>query len=152
MSEQVQPLITTGQMLAVDLAIQDGSHRKRALKAAGVSEGHYRKALRLASDGINPYHDWIIGLEQAEAKAESSLVQNIAGAKDWRAAAFILERRYPEQWGQKIQVEVKRELEKVFAIAQEVLPEEQFIQLLERISRIDSEDATIEAEEAVPLH
>ena len=147
-----EDLITTEQMVSVDLAIQEGSHRKRALKAAGVSEATYRQALRMASDGVNPYHDWIIGLEQAEATAEGNLVKSIAATKDWRAAAFILERRYPEQWGQKIQVEVKRELEKVFAVAEEVLTEEQFIRFLEGVSRIDSQDAPIKAQEAVPLH
>lgn len=145
-------LITTEQMVSVDLAIQDGSHRNRALRAAGVSESHYRQALRMASEGVNPYHDWIVGLEQAEAKAESNLVKSIALTKDWRAAAFILERRYPEQWGQKIQVEVKRELEKVFTVAEEVLTDEQFVKFLEGVSRIDSQDPASGSAQAEPLH
>jgi hypothetical protein len=106
----------------------------------------------MASEGVNPYHDWIVGLEQAEAKAESNLVKSIALTKDWRAAAFILERRYPEQWGQKIQVEVKRELEKVFTVAEEVLTDEQFVKFLEGVSRIDSQDPASGSAQAEPLH
>ena len=145
-------LITAEQMVEVDEAIRRGSHRKRALRAAGISQGDYRKILRMASEGINPYHDFVLGMEQAEASAENALVTKLGAAKDWRAAAFILERRYPEEWGQKIQVEVQKELEKVFTVAEEILTEEQFIRLLESISRLDSQGEASEAKEASAVH
>ena len=124
----------------------------RALKVAGISAGKYRALLRLAADGEPPYPAFLRIIEKSESEAQQRHITSISTSLDWRAHAFILERQYPKEWGQKIQVEVKRELEKVFAVAQEVLPEEQFNQLLERVSRLDSETAVDADEEANALH
>jgi len=144
--------LTPDQIQSVAKSIKDGMPRMRALKAAGINEGEYRKLLRLASEGAPPFPSFLRIIEQAESEAQQHHIKSISGSGDWRAHAFILERQYPKEWGQKIQLEVKRELEKVFAVAEEVLPEEQFIQLLERISRIDSEASADAPKEAVPLH
>jgi hypothetical protein len=42
-------------------------------------------------------------LEQALAESEAALVAGIqaAAAKDWRAQAFLLERRFPATWGKR---------------------------------------------------
>ena len=144
--------LTPEQMERVSEALRQGSPRLRALKLAGISKGEYRKILRMASDGVEPYLSFISAVDQAEAEAQQSHVQSIASSGDWRAHAFILERRFPEEWGQKIQFEVKRELEKVFAVAEEILPEEQFLRFLEGVSRIDSQADAGKETEARPLH
>ena len=50
-----------------------------------------------------PYKTFAQAVRTAMADAESTAVANIhnAGSKDWRAAAFLLERRNPEEWGVK---------------------------------------------------
>jgi hypothetical protein len=144
--------LTPEQIQSVAKSIEEGMPRMRALKVAGISAGKYRTLIRLAADGEAPYPEFLRIIEKSESEAQKRHITSISTSPDWRAHAFILERQYPQEWGQKIQLEVKRELEKVFAIAQEVLPEEQFIQLLERVSRIDSETVVDADEEAVPLH
>ena len=49
------------------------------------------------------YADFADDVRQAEAKAAIRLVGQIlqAGEKDWRALAWWLERRFPEEWGRK---------------------------------------------------
>jgi len=144
--------LTSEQIQEAVLAIKDGMPRMRALKSAGITPARYRKLVKLAADGEVPYPSFLRSLDAAESAAQKAHIEQIAASPDWKAHAFILERQYPQEWGQKIQLEVKRELEKVFAIAQEVLPEEQFVQLLERVSRLDSEASVNENEEAVALH
>ena len=144
--------LTPDQIQSVAESIKNGAPRLRALKAAGIGPGEYRTLLRLAADGVTPYPSFLRILEKAESEAQQHHIDAISESKDWRAHAFILERQYPEEWGQKIKLEVERELEKVFAVAQEVLPEEQFIQLLERVSSIDSEASAGSEQKASPLH
>jgi hypothetical protein len=106
----------------------------------------------MASDGVEPYLSFVGAVDRAETEAQQHHVGAIATSPDWRAHAFILERRYPKEWGQKIQFEVKRELERVFAVAEEILPEEQFLRFLEGVSRLDSQEASGQEEEVRPLH
>ena len=144
--------LTPEQMQQVAKAIEDGVPRMRALKAGGINEASYRTLLRFASEGVPPYPSFLRTIERAESEAQKHHVQTISNSADWRAHAFILERQYPKEWGQKIQFEVKRELEKVFAIAEEILPEEQFIRLLERVSRADSASTSDESQEVRSMH
>ena len=48
------------------------------------------------------YRTFYSKLKQAEADAEISMIRiiNIAAYKDWRAAAFKLERAWAKRWGQ----------------------------------------------------
>lgn len=45
-------------------------------------------------------------IESAEASSEMENLQRInrAAARNWKAAAWILERRFPEHWGTKLQI------------------------------------------------
>lgn len=144
--------LTSEQIQEAVLAIKGGMPRLRALKSAGITPARYRKLVIRAADGEAQCGSFLRSLDAAESAAQKAHIEQIAASPDWKAHAFILERQYPKEWGQKIQVEVKRELEKVFAVAQEVLPEEQFNQLLERVSRLDSETAADADEEANALH
>lgn len=126
--------LTFEQIEGVPQAITSGSTRQRALRAYGISSSEYHRILRLAADGLSEEVAFVRSLEQAEAAAETNLVGTISQSRDWRAAAFLLERRFPEQWAQKIQVEVEQKLNEVWSVAERVLPEEQFIKLLEAIT------------------
>lgn len=47
-------------------------------------------------------------LEQAMAKKEVNLVTKIVNSSDWRAKAFILERRFPSRWSKYKRVRLSR--------------------------------------------
>jgi hypothetical protein len=77
-------------------ALEAGHTRKSACAHAGLSEdafARYRAA----------YPDFADDVLQAEAKASIHCVEQIleAGEKHWRALAWWLERRFPEEWGRK---------------------------------------------------
>lgn len=54
-------------------------------------------------------------ISQAIAKAEAALLATIrtAGKTDWRASAWILERRYSDTWGKRAEVQAAGSLEVV---------------------------------------
>jgi hypothetical protein len=74
-------------------------------------------------------------LSRAEQEAEVALVANIrlAGQADWRAHAWLLERRNPTAWGRRDRLDVK-------------IDAEQRIRLMARELGFDEEEALIEAQ------
>jgi len=66
------------------------------------------------------YVKFSIDIEQAMAEAEMRDVEIItkAAEQQWQAAAWRLERKYPDRWGRKVAVDAKQEI---------TLPQVQFI-------------------------
>lgn len=136
---------TSDQISGIAEAVQQGSTRDKACKAHGIDPVRYRAILRLAADGDAICVNFIRGLDQAEAEFEAGLVGTISASRDWRAAAFILERRYPDEWAQKIQIEVEQRLNEIWAIAEGALDEKNFIKLLQAVtSRVNSQPVVAE--------
>lgn len=72
----------------------------------------------LAAGRDSPFARWWTGLEEAKGACEANLVRLVsAGAvSDWKAAAFLLERRYPQRWGKpehRLPKDVKDDLSKL---------------------------------------
>jgi hypothetical protein len=69
-----------------------------------VAEGHANCRVRKAE---RPFVEFMESTTRARAEASRKRVANITEAadEDWRAAAWLLERREPETWGQKKRVE-----------------------------------------------
>ncbi|MFW6087077.1 MAG: hypothetical protein ACODAG_07730 [Myxococcota bacterium] len=69
------------------------------------------------ASGEQPYADFLEAIEMARLRFEETLVEqvragtNAAGNPDWRASAWLLERRFPETWGQTVQVTAKVDAE-----------------------------------------
>lgn len=124
------PDLTPEQIAQISEDISTGVHINRALRASGVSDAAYRYYVSLAADGSALYEDWLKSLDEASAIAEAALVSDIKANRDWKAKAFILERRFSKQWGAKIQVDLNNELNRILDVAQQVLPSEQFEKLL----------------------
>jgi transposase len=131
-------LITAEQIAEITAAVTEGATRGKSLTANGVGEAIYRQIKRAAGDKNHPhsslYKSFLKGLDKAEAQAEKTLVQTISASADWRAAAFLLERRWPDEWSQRIQLEVKKEVEHVLDVAERALPQEHFERFLEALS------------------
>jgi hypothetical protein len=83
-------------------ALKAGSYRIDACRAAGI---HYNTLLAWEKKGESQqsgeYVDFLWALRKAEAEAVVSNVGVITGAAqggDWRAAAWFLEHKYPNNW------------------------------------------------------
>lgn len=84
-----------------------------AAQAVGIGEStihHWRAqgADDIEADKDSPYRQLVEALTRAEAEAEQVLVEVIRAhsALDWRAAAFLLERRRPERWAKRAHLDI----------------------------------------------
>lgn len=82
-------------------ALKAGNTRAAAAAYAGISD----RTLRYWAEQSAVFAD---ALSRAEDEAEVALVANIriAGQTDWRAHAWLLERRKPESWGRRERVDL----------------------------------------------
>ena len=57
-------------------------------------------------EASGPYHAFCAAVARAQAKSEIPLAAAVAkfAREDWRAAAWILEHRFPEEWGSQVTV------------------------------------------------
>lgn len=92
---------TTDRVVAILEALHAGHTRKVATAAGGICEETFRRWV-----AADPHLQQQV--VQAEAVAEHSLVECIkrAGEVDWRAAAWLLERRNPAAWSIRYQQEL----------------------------------------------
>jgi len=72
-------------------------------RAAGVNPRTLYSWLEKAKNGVAGYDEIADVLENRRAEGQAALVQRIdkASDKDWKAAAWILERRHNTEWGNK---------------------------------------------------
>jgi hypothetical protein len=80
--------------------IAAGNYQKLAAQAAGISQETLQKWRQRGRRDIEPYATLERAIEQADRDCESALVAKVMAATsdDWRAAALMLERKYPERW------------------------------------------------------
>jgi hypothetical protein len=78
-------------------------------QAAALAEVSYASLNRWRQQGSQPdapaeFRNFCNQIEAAEAQAADKLLKIILSAaaeRDWKAAAWLLERRHPEDWGKK---------------------------------------------------
>jgi hypothetical protein len=94
--------LTESRMEKLIEALRSGSYRIDACRAAGV---HYNTLLAWEKKGESrtsgEYVEFLEALRRAEAEAVVSSVEVITKAAtdgDWRAAAWFLEHKYPNNW------------------------------------------------------
>ena len=76
-------------------ALRVGASRAAAAACARIDEG-------TLNEWLERYPNFDQDINKAEAELEIRMVQDITSRKvGWEAAAYILERRYPERWGQQ---------------------------------------------------
>lgn len=94
-------------------AIVGGNDITVAAAYAGISKTTFYAWLergRKAKTG--PFADFVDAIEKAQADAEARNVALIAKAAQdgtWTAAAWWLERKYPERWGRKERQQIEHE-------------------------------------------
>ena len=94
--------LTESRMEKLIEALRSGNYRIDACRAAGI---HYNTLLAWEKKGESQqsgeYVDFLEALRRAEAEAVVSSVEVItiaAQGGDWRAAAWFLEHKYPNNW------------------------------------------------------
>lgn len=80
--------------------LRAGNTQRAAAAAAGISFDTLKRWRRLGKAGDDDYIDFFTQTELAAASCESDLVRIIreAADKDWKAAGWMLERRYSKDW------------------------------------------------------
>lgn len=109
--------------------IEAGNYQKHVAQALGIHEDTWYRWLRegeRAKSGIK--RRFYESIKKAEARAVLRNVAKILQASqegNWQAAAWWLERRYPDEWGRKdkldmnTQGEIKILVEKVYTMKEE---------------------------------
>ena len=93
-------------------ALRIGASRKMAAQYAGISYELLRQWMRRGEqEARGEFVVFLAALKRAESEACMKALEAINGAMEtrWQAAAWMLERRYPEDWGRNriIQHEAK---------------------------------------------
>lgn len=85
--------MTPENIEAILRSIRLGLHPERAAQAAGVSLGAFRMHKKR-------HEDFVRQIKEAESIAEQGFLGRILRhtEKQWTAAAWVLERRWPSQW------------------------------------------------------
>jgi len=90
--------------------VEAGLTVRVAARAAGIARSTLYSWLELGRQGREPYAAFAARLERAKGLCEARAAQQVyaAGAKDWRAAAWMLERRWPKRYALRQTVRVER--------------------------------------------
>ena len=97
-----KPKLTPEVQARIVSYLHSGTYLETAAAASGIGERTLFRWLKRAADGDEGiYRDFAASVEAAQSKADVRDVATIAKAalKDWRAAAWRLERRHPKRWG-----------------------------------------------------
>ncbi len=86
-----------------------GLPRDTVAKLAGIEPSTLYLWLRKGRAGDPEYSEFSASVKRAEAQGEAELVATIraASSDSWQAAAWLLERRRPERWGQRRHAEAR---------------------------------------------
>lgn len=96
------------------------------------------------------YLDFLDAIKKTELSFKRTHIVRVqaAGSEHWQASAWILERRYPREYGQRVIVarEVERELEEALDIIGKVIGPAEFSAVLAALSAADRAAETASAD------
>jgi len=89
--------------------IARGNYHKVAIDVLGIDKGTWYEWMRQgeidANKGVNSLKaEFFNSIKKAEADAidrNLTIIQRAADGGNWQASAWFLERKYPEQWGKR---------------------------------------------------
>jgi hypothetical protein len=85
-------------------ALRAGNYRTTAAKVAGIHDATFYNWIKWGeAQKKGRYFEFFEAVKKAEAEGEAALIAtiNVASKDTWQAAAWILERKYPDRWGRK---------------------------------------------------
>lgn len=129
---------------AIRLALQDGLPFESACECGGISKQTGYDWLKRGENGEQPYLTFSDAVKKAQALGEYALVRIVQNAslKSWQAAAWLLERRFPDRWGRRIgQPSLSGQEKEDLEAAQKIreLPREQRTQRIKELMKIYAE-------------
>lgn len=94
------PNPTKKRLASIARALESGASRADAASDAGIDPDHLTEWLRRAKAGDSDFRLVPGQIVRAEARARIRAAEGViaAAADDWRAAAWFLERRDPDEW------------------------------------------------------
>lgn len=86
---------------------------KFAAQASGICEDtYYNWMQRGEEEKTGPYAEFLEYIKECQAagvEANLKLIKRASNAGSWQASAWILERRYPEEFGRREKIDMKSE-------------------------------------------
>ena len=133
--------------------IEHGLNYESACLGANVSYSTFREWMRRGTDSDGNrqsnelYAAFAEDVNRAVVQSEINLIKSIneAAKTDWKAAAWILERRFPQHWSnsRKIKLEADKKVQQLLSNLFWLLPSDSYNQLLKAVSEIDSVDLNL---------
>ncbi|BCM88740.1 hypothetical protein IAD21_00582 [Abditibacteriota bacterium] len=106
-------------MSAIITALKNGTTRKDAAKAAGVSYETLRAWVEQGQrEPEGEFSAFSVAVERSEAECANKMARAICDAAkegDWRAAESWLKRRRRDEWGDNVRVDVDDEITNLMA-------------------------------------
>lgn len=125
-AERIVKLVKAGSFVDKAIATAGGISYREAMK--WLANGRRIIASERKPDGdAQEFEAWFAAeIDSSVAAAETRCVLTITRAMedDWKAAAWLLERKYPKRWGQKIAMSVREEIDEFLQRLENRLPEE----------------------------
>jgi hypothetical protein len=100
-------------------AIAAGNYHEVACSLAGISTSTFYSWMKKGEQAKSgQFLDFREAIKKAEAIAEAKRIQMITEASEtnWQAAAWYLERRYPDRWGKQNKHDVNMNGEMTFKV------------------------------------
>lgn len=99
---------TPENIAKVCAALRLGVSQECAATSAGLCDRTFYTWMEKGREGIEPYAQFLREVHAAENDAERELVELIKASApdDWKAGAWLLERRHPRRWGRLDRSEV----------------------------------------------
>lgn len=152
--QKVRPRKLTSAVASDILAsLEAGSSLNTAALASGVPDrtlDFWMQQGRLADEKGqgNLYALFFRAVTEAQARCEDRFATIIANQAQitWTAAAWMLERKFPARWGQRVQVTVEQELQKAMDKLRKKLDSKDY----EKVLEILASDAYIEERVLAP--
>lgn len=86
--------------------LRAGNYLETAASAAGITSKTLRIWLRWGKMGREPFRQFATDVDVAVGESQALMVQQVRswGQRDWRANGWLLERRFPDLFGARLQV------------------------------------------------
>lgn len=108
--------------------ISQGIPNKTAAQTCGICESTFYSWLQRGQEvKSGKYLEFLESIKKAEAQSIADSVQRIkkAGEKQWTALAWLLERRHPNEWGNKQNIKMEHTGKITFEQYRELLKEDE---------------------------